>query len=195
MELATLTGLAFVAFVSTNIDDIFVLLGFYADPDYRARDVVAGQFVGIFTLFAISAIVSLVSLVIPAEYLRLLGIAPIFIGLKKLYDLWRGHETIETQLESHPRGKRGLLAVASVTIANGGDNIGIYAPIFAAKPAYALAVFGVVFALMTALWCAVGYWLVQHRTLGAPIRRYGHRIMPLVLIAIGGMILFHRNGA
>jgi len=44
---------------------------------------------------------------------------------------------------------------------------------------------GEMFVLMTALSCAVAHWLVYHPTLGAPIRRYGHRIMPFVLINLG----------
>ena len=40
-----LIGLAVVVFVSTNIDDVFVLIGFFADKNYRARDVVVGQYV------------------------------------------------------------------------------------------------------------------------------------------------------
>jgi len=36
-------GLAIVVFVSTNLDDVFVLIGFFADENFRARDVVVGQ--------------------------------------------------------------------------------------------------------------------------------------------------------
>ncbi len=35
------------AIVSTNVDDIFVLIGFFADPKFRARDIVIGQYAGI----------------------------------------------------------------------------------------------------------------------------------------------------
>ena len=43
--------------------------------------------------------------------------------------------------------------------------------------------------VMTALWCALAHWLVNHPTLGAPIRRYGHRILPFVLIGVGVMVM------
>jgi cadmium resistance protein CadD (predicted permease) len=36
--------LAATVFVATNIDDIFILVGFLADPAYRMRDVVLGHF-------------------------------------------------------------------------------------------------------------------------------------------------------
>ncbi len=65
--------------------------------------------------------------------------------------------------------------MATATLANSGDNISIYTPLFATRSAPEIAVAGVVFAIMTAIWCLLGHWLVHHPALGAPIRRYGHR--------------------
>jgi cadmium resistance protein CadD (predicted permease) len=42
-----LLGIAVVLFVSTNIDDVFVLLGFFSDPKVKFRHVVLGQYLGI----------------------------------------------------------------------------------------------------------------------------------------------------
>ena len=191
MDLISTLGVAVVVFASTNIDDLFVLMGFYAEPRFRSRDVVAGQYIGIAALFAASVIFSLVSLVIPEAYVGLLGLVPIVIGGRQLFDLRRGRESAEEGLQpiADGGGHVRALTVAAVTIANGGDNIGVYTPLFATRTGYELALIGVVFAVMTALWCAVGRWMVRHRTLGAPIRRYGHRIVPFVLIALGVLIL------
>jgi cadmium resistance protein CadD (predicted permease) len=40
------TGLAVLLFASTNVDDIFVLIAFFSDRAFRAREVVAGQLLG-----------------------------------------------------------------------------------------------------------------------------------------------------
>ncbi len=77
-----LLGLAIALFASTNVDDVFVLVGFFADPKFHARDIVIGQYAGITALFGVSVVASLLSLVIPRAYLGLLGIAPILIGAK-----------------------------------------------------------------------------------------------------------------
>ena len=42
----------------------------------------------------------------------------------------------------------------------------------------------------SALWIAMAHWLVAHPTLGAPIRRYGHIVVPFVLIGLGFYILY-----
>ena len=57
--------LGITLFAATNIDDTFLLLGFFADPKYRAHRVVIGQYLGIATLVAISLLAALIALVIP----------------------------------------------------------------------------------------------------------------------------------
>ncbi|HLL02248.1 MAG TPA: cadmium resistance transporter [Myxococcaceae bacterium] len=189
--LATI-AVSVIAFASTNVDDIFVLLGFFADPAFRARHVVLGQYLGIGTLVAVSLVCSLIALVIPPAYIGLLGLLPMGIGAKKLWEAWRGGEDGEE--ERHPApGAHKILSVAAVTIANGGDNIGVYVPMLATRSVNETLVLVAVFAVMTALWCFVAHFLVNHRSLGAPIRRYGHLVLPWVLIAIGIGILLESD--
>jgi cadmium resistance protein CadD (predicted permease) len=181
-----------VAFASTNVDDIFVLLGFFADPAFRARHVVTGQYLGISALVAVSLVCSLIALVIPAAYIGLLGLLPMGIGVKKLWEARRGAEDGE---EGGPsaRGAHKIFAVAAVTAANGGDNIGVYVPMFATHSIDEKLVIIGVFAVMTGLWCLVAHYLVSHRALGAPIRRYGQLLLPWVLIGVGVSILLEND--
>ena len=86
-----------------------------------------------------------------------------------------------------------MLAVAGVTIANGGDNIGVYTPVFSTASLAALSTILVVFALMIALWLLAAHWLVNHPAFGAPIRRYGHIVTPWVLIGIGLFVLYEAD--
>ena len=172
------------AFAATNVDDLFLLVAFFADRSFRRRHIVAGQFAGIAALYGASAAAGLVAATIPADWLPLLGFVPIALGAKKLWD----REEQNAQLPASST----VLAVAAVTVANGGDNIGVYVPLFANSPAYAIALTGLVFAVMTALWCQVAYGLVSHRALGGAIRRYGSRAVPFVLIVLGLWILLGR---
>jgi cadmium resistance protein CadD (predicted permease) len=178
--------LAIALFASTNIDDLFVLLGLFSDPRYRRSDVVTGQYAGIAILFSVSVAASLISLVLAPEYIGLLGLAPIVIGVKRLLELRGGGA--EEAGEGATSGAN-IIAVASVTVANGGDNIGIYTPLFAIRPAADIATFAIVFVAMTAAWLFAAYRLTVHPRLGAPIRRYGPRVVPFVLIGLGIMIL------
>src|SRR5258708_30523029 len=94
-SLLALIGMAIVLFASTNIDDVFVLVGFFADKRFRTRDTVLGQYVGITALFSASVAASLLSLMIPRAYIGLLGMIPILIGGKKLFDLYPQRDLTE----------------------------------------------------------------------------------------------------
>jgi cadmium resistance protein CadD (predicted permease) len=189
MENLATVGLAAVLFVATNLDDVLVLLGFFADPDFRARHIVIGQYLGIGALVLVSLTASLVSLVLAPAYVGLLGLLPIAIGAKQLFDLQSGGDADESGERRHANvGK--ILAVAGITIANGGDNIGAYTPVFATASLAAVIIITVTFAALTALWVLAARWLVIHPRLGAPIRRYGHIVTPVVLIGIGIFVLY-----
>jgi cadmium resistance protein CadD (predicted permease) len=191
-SLVALLGLAVTLFVSTNADDLVVLVGFFADRRLSVRDIVAGQYAGLAVLFVVSVAASLLSLVIPSAYLGLLGIFPILIGLKKLVEL-RHHDGASDLPASRgvSTSYGNVHGVALVTMANGGDNIGIYTPAFAVSSGGQIAVIAVVFVAMTALWCLLAHWMVTHPRLGAPIRRYAHVFAPVILIGLGITIIYN----
>lgn len=183
--------LGIVLFAATNIDDVFILLGFFADRTFRVRDVVLGQYLGIIVLVGASLAAAMLALIVPLQYIGWLGLIPIALGVKKLYDHWRSVD--EDDSAGHGAASsafRRVMSVAAVTVANGGDNIGVYTPVFAVHSAAEICAVLVVFAVMTGIWCGIAHWMVNHRTLGAPIRRYAQALMPLVLIAIGVWVIY-----
>ena len=183
--------LAAIAFATTNVDDLVLLIGLFADPRLRGWHVVLGQYVGIGALYAAGLVGVLFSLVIPPAYIGLLGLAPIVIGTKKLWDLRKAAAT-GVAAEEPAAGLAAMakwLPIAIVTVANGGDNIAVYIPLFASSSVHGIAIFGLTFAAMTAVWCLIAQSLVNHRALRGSIRRYGDMIAPLVLIGLGLFIL------
>jgi cadmium resistance protein CadD (predicted permease) len=192
-SLSVLVGLAIVLFVWTNVDDLVVLIAFFADPAFNARETVAGQYAGITVLFAVSAAGALLSPVIPAAYLGLLGIFPIVIGIRKFFLLRQDRVPLDPITAARPAGGSygNIAAVAFVTITNGGDNIGIYMPSLAVHSGSQIAIIALVFLTMTGLWCMLAYRLVSHPKFGAPVRRYAHIVSPVVLIAIGVLIIYN----
>jgi cadmium resistance protein CadD (predicted permease) len=186
-----LVGQAVVLFISTDLDDVFVLLGFFADPRFRIRQIVAGQFIGIAILYAVSVVGSWVSLVMRPAFVGLLGLVPITMGLKSAWELWNSSDRSEqVSYRVSPAGRANIAAVIAMTIANGGDNVSVYIPLFALRSGPNIALMGVVFGIMTALWLNVAYWLTRHRTIGAQVRRYTRVLMPFVFIALGVFILY-----
>ena len=188
--LAPVVSLAVILFVSTNLDDIFVLLGFFADPTYRAWSIVLGQYLGILVLVALSVVAAFIAFAVPVPYVGFLGVAPMLIGARQLRNLTADKKRAEAELERHPAGGRTqVLSVMLVVMANGGDNIGVYVPVFAGRSWSEIAVIVAVFALMAGIWLFFAHWMVNHRRFGAPIRRYGVRLVPFILIALGLLVL------
>ncbi|MEM3160143.1 MAG: cadmium resistance transporter [Nitrososphaera sp.] len=190
MDPLSTIGVGVGAFVATNIDDMAVLVVFFAQALLPARQVTFGQYIGFSVLVAVSVAGSLISLVVPLWVVGLMGLLPIGIGIKKLLDREDEEEEIEEAKERLERRKRWrFLTVAAITIANGGDNIGIYVPIFATTTLGETASIIVVFMVMVALWCGFAYYLVNHSFLAERIRRIGGRLLPFVLIGLGIYIL------
>lgn len=76
-----------------------------------------------------------------------------------------------------------------VTIANGGDNIAVYVPLFARRSILELATMGATFFVLVAVWCSAA-WRVRTLPLVARVLdRWGHVLAPIVLIGLGVYIL------
>ena len=86
-DFLSLIGLGIAAFAATNIDDIFVIMMFFSALRIPPGHVVLGQYLGIGLLVAISAVGSLLSLVVPPTIIGLMGVLPIAIGVKKLVEV------------------------------------------------------------------------------------------------------------
>jgi cadmium resistance transport/sequestration family protein len=172
-------------FAGTNVDDIIVLtvlfLAARASGRPRPWQIWAGQYAGIGVLVAVSALAALGLALVPDEWVGLLGLIPIALGVRGL--IRRGDD------EDSPVAAGNAFAVAGVTIANGADNIAVYTPMFRTLGAANSVVVVVVFAALIAVWCAAASWLGSHRRIIDVVRRYGHWLVPLVFIAIGLIIL------
>ena len=197
-SIVSLIGIATVVYASTNLDDLLILAVFFADPRVRVSAVVAGRFVALAVLVAASGAAALLALAAPGEWIALLGFVPLILGLRLLLALLRkesGDESEEgaaaARLANASRSSFAsqMLAVAGVSLANDGDNLGVYIPLFAATPS-AIPTYIAVFAVMTLVFCALGYLVVNNPLIGRSIRRYGDVLLPLVLIPLGLFILY-----
>ena len=84
---------------------------------------------------------------------------------------------------------RSALAVAAVTIANGGDNIGVYVPVFATVGTAAIIAYSVVFLLLVGLLVFTAKFLTTRKGIAEILERWEHVLFPLVLIVLGIVIL------
>jgi len=204
---------ALVSFFSTNIDDIFILMLFFSqvNKDIKVKHIVIGQYLGIGALTAISIAGALGISIIPQEYVGLLGLVPIYLGIKEYIEYKKEiknnveeevqdtEENIQEQVVLNQENKTlvsirkfispNILKVAGVTIANGGDNIGIYIPVFSNMKLYSILITVIVFLLLTGVWCFIGFKLVEHPFVNKNIEKYKHIFVPIIFIVLGVLII------
>lgn len=160
------TGLT--AFAATNLDDIVVLSLFFSQINtcFRHRHIVIGQYLGFSALVVASLPSFFGKFILPASWIGLLGIVPIMIGISRLLN----QETDDGENPNSPEPSEvwwcnflspQTYGVAAVTIANGGDNISIYMPMFATSRWDSLLVILTVFFVMVGVWCYAAYCLTQ----------------------------------
>jgi cadmium resistance transport/sequestration family protein len=191
------------SFVATNIDDIVILMLFFAQVSatFRPRHIVVGQYLGFTALIIASLPGFFGGLIVPKSIIGLLGFVPIAIGIKQLLSRDNQENDVQAVSDEFNRESNSIVSkirnlfnpqifnVAAVTIANGGDNIGIYLPLFASSDLPSLVVILAVFFLSIAILCYVAYLLTRQRAIANILTHYSQAIVPFVLIGLGIFIL------
>jgi cadmium resistance protein CadD (predicted permease) len=190
---------AVMAFAATNFDDILVLMVLFANvnANLRRRHIIAGQYLGFTGLLLLSLPGLVGGWLVPENWLALLGLLPIGFGLAQLWqqDDDDGGQTVSDAVTQKSRWASwchpATYQVAAVTVANGGDNIGVYVPLFAnhATPSSLSAMIGI-FYILVAIWCGMAAWLIRHRAIATLLQRFGQKLVPFVLIGVGVLILW-----
>ncbi len=194
--LSTAISTGFTAFTATNLDDILILMLFFSQVNalFRKRHIVAGQYLG-FTALVLASLPSFFgSLLLPRPCVGLLGLVPIAIGISRLVNSNQEDDSDADETQAQPAWFNSFISpqaysVAAVTFANGGDNIGIYMPLFASCSWQNLVIILSVFFSMVAVWCFAAYKLTQVPAIADTLTRYGKHLVPFVLISLGVLIL------
>lgn len=208
--------------MATTFDDNIYLAMFFSRTNHHFRPlhIVVGEVLGFSLLIGISLSGFLIGRVVDSAWLGLLGLLPISIGVNTLLArqscqssspspslVGASHSGRERGLsqacpgESHRRPLTLLRAlrdrrtyqVSAVSIANGGNNIAIYIPLFASSSLPRLAVILVVCYAAIGLWCFNSWFLIRQPHTAVVMSRYLARVVPFLLIALGFSILL-RNG-
>ena len=206
-EMAQASATAASAFCASNLDDIVLLLLLFSQGKSSRSHwhVVAGQYLG-FSLLVLASLFGFVGgRVLPHDWIGVFGLIPVALGVSQFLDILNslpeGSEDappLTDDVLGHPSPEwlrqlglpwSPMAAVAALTVANGGDNVGLYFPLFAQANPVQLSTILVVFFLLVGVWCLAAWRLVQAPALADLISRHGRQLVPVVLIGIGLLIL------
>jgi cadmium resistance protein CadD (predicted permease) len=181
---------AFAMFAATNIDDAVVLVvlnvASQAGGVPKRWQIWAGQYLGFSVILLVAFTAALGLRVVPVEWVGLMGLIPLLLGIRGLLKLIR---TRRDRDPDPPVMPTGLLSVVAVTVANGGDNIALYTPVFRIIGVADAAVTLAVFAVCTALWCLAGQLAVSHQRVVEVLQRSSRWLVPVVFVVLGSYIV------
>jgi cadmium resistance protein CadD (predicted permease) len=187
----SLVSIAIIAFVMTNLDDLVVLTAFCGHKRYRLREILLGQYLGFGVLVAVSLVGGVGVARFFTEYVRWLGILPIFVGIVwylRIQDRTE-HGASSQQVVVGSTARSRTMVVAGIGFADGGDNLAVYIPLFAAFESDEMMLVVGIFLAAAGLWVLFARWLANHPLLAARLDEYGEFVLPIVLFGLGVVIL------
>ncbi|SFV22823.1 cadmium resistance transporter [Micrococcus terreus] len=179
-------------FLVTNIDDIIVLSLFFArgagQRGTTAR-ILVGQYLGFAGILGAAVLVTLgAGAFLPPEVIPYFGLIPLGLGLWAAWKAWRGDDDDDDDAKIEGK-KVGVWTVAGVTFANGGDNIGVYVPVFLSVGPGAVVAYCIVFLALVAVLVGLAKFVATRRPIAEVLERWEHILFPIVLIGLGVFIL------
>lgn len=185
-----------ILYSGTAVDLLIILMLFFAKRKSR-KDIIniyLGQFLGSVSLIFLSLLFAFVLNYIPSkEILGLLGLIPIFLGLKVLL---LGDSDGEAIAKDGLRkdNKNLIFLVAMITFAScGADNIGVFVPYFTTLNLANLIVALLTFLVMIYLLVFSAQKLAQVPSVGETLENYSRWFIAVVYLGLGMYILIENN--
>ena len=185
-----------ILYSGTAVDLLIILMLFFAKRKSR-KDIIniyLGQFLGSVSLILLSLLFAFVLDYIPSkEILGLLGLIPIFLGLKVLLLGDSDGEAIAKD-GLQKDNKNLIFLVAMITFAScGADNIGVFVPYFTTLNLANLIVALLTFLVMIYLLVFSAQKLAQVPSVGETLEKYSRWFIAVVYLGLGIYILIENN--
>ena len=181
-------------FVATNIDDVIILLLFFGRGQGRAGTtgrILLGQYLGFIGILGAAVLAAFgARALLPEAALPYFGLIPLAIGLWAAWRAWQHRGEDEDEDDAQLEGKRiSVWTVAAVTFANGGDNLGVYVPVFVSVSWGTVVTYCIVFLVLVAVLVLLAKWVASRKPIAEALERWESVLFPMVLISLGIMIL------
>ena len=187
-DAAIVVAVAAGAFMATNLDNLVLMIGLFGRYDDRRYEVLFGYLVGMLVIGAATFYVGKLAGNAPVQYLGLLGVVPVLIGLAEIMRLFRNKGVVKDPVVPGA-GSTAVVATLLAQLGNSTDTIITYSVLFSDANDLADLLVVLSFAGMALLLVLVAYLALRHPWLSRPVQLYGHYITPLILITVGMYVL------
>ena len=109
LEAILIVGVSGAAFLSTSVDNLFLLIGFFASPQIRTRQAILGYLSAVVLVLLIGLAAAYAADFVPGRHIGYLGAVPIALGVLGVIRMTR---------------QRGAAPVAQTSVAGGALSVG-----------------------------------------------------------------------
>jgi len=153
---------------------------------------VGGFVAGSFVMLIVSLSILGLAVWIPVRYMGLLSLIPITLGLRALLRPTNHNDSTGSGIDGTSwKHFKVTLSAAALMVANGGDTIVVFAPLFAETEPSGVGVIVIGFVLSSIALAFFSSRVCIHPRLSEPLRRYGPKVAPFVMIGIGIYIMLN----
>jgi cadmium resistance protein CadD (predicted permease) len=178
------------AFIATNLDNLVLLVSLLSRYRDNRLAVIGAYFSCALILGLLGFSVAAAADMAPVQYLGLLGLVPITIGVTGIVRLVNDQTEGPSVANSDSgRVRSAFAATFLVQLSNGTDTVITLGALFADSSATSNTLIMLTLAAMAAIFAAIAVYALQHPLLSRRIDRYGPVVTPLILIIVGVYIL------
>lgn len=183
-------------YISTSIDYLVILVLMFGhfEDNRKNWQIYIGQYFGTALLVVVSLFLAYVIHFVPKDWMiGLLGLIPIYLGIRFMIKGEEEDEEDILEMIQNNQSRQLFWIVTLITIASGGDNLGIYVPYFSSLEWGQILIVLLVFTIGVFILCELSKKLSSLPLISETIEKYERVIVPLVFIPLGFYILFE-NG-
>ncbi|WP_159637051.1 cadmium resistance transporter [Erysipelothrix anatis] len=180
-----------MTYIATSIDYIVLLIILFAQQRQTGKkyQIILGTYIGMAILIGISLAGSMGVSLLPDEYIGLLGLIPLVLGIKVLLQ----KEDNDSDNDEEISQEYLVISTASLLLAAGADNIGVYIPLFATSSISSTTVIIIVYIVLTAFLLFVCDKVSTIEGISETVEKYEKIIVPIVFIILGIYIMIDGN--
>ncbi|MZR32178.1 cadmium resistance transporter [Sneathiella litorea] len=181
---------SFMAFLSTSLDNLFLLVTLSLHSKYGAAKVRLGYLLAIVVMIGVCLIFAQGVQQLPSQYIPYIGLVPLGLGLHELWQLIkRGISKAEKKPDIASNYSGSFLTVALIMFTHSWDSIAVLAPLLSDTRPGLLG-----WMVTSVLLAATVLTLGAQKATGHPrfrglLELYAPKVLPFLLIGVGLYIL------
>jgi cadmium resistance protein CadD (predicted permease) len=181
---------SFMAYASTSIDNLFLLVTLSLHPKYGVAKVRQGYLLAVLVMIGICLLFAQGIQQLPAEFIPYIGLVPLGLGMLELWQLIRRSKSKDITTPDIARGEGGsFLTIMLIMFTHSWDSIAVLAPLLSDTRPGLIGWMGASILTAAAILTFGAQKTVGHAKIRSLLERYAPKILPFLLIGVGLYIL------